>query len=58
MGNYSDIKWENQRIENGRIVQQGTPIPREIVNYYTEHKYAEKGIPLNAGTCEKISKLL
>ena len=58
MGKYSNIKWENQEIENGVVVQQGTPIPKEIADYYMKPGYAVKGIPLNADTCREIAELI
>ena len=58
MGKYSNIKWENQEIENGVVVQQGTPIPKEVADYYMKHGYADKGIPLNADTCREIAELI
>lgn len=58
MGKYSNIKWENQETENGAIIQEGTPIPSEIWQYYIAHGYDAKGIPLNADTCREIAELL
>lgn len=58
MGKYSDVKWEKQEIENGVVVHQGTPVPKEIVDYYMKHGYANKGIPLNADICREIAELL
>lgn len=58
MGKYSDIKWENQEIKNGVVVKEGTPIPKEIVEYYKKNGYAERGIPLSADTCREIAELL
>ncbi len=55
---YSNINWKNRETEKGVVIQEGTPIPREIAEYYAEHGYAEKWIPLNADTCREIAKIL
>jgi hypothetical protein len=39
----------------------GTPlisIPQEVIKYYEEHGYLEKGIPLSADTCNEIYEKL
>lgn len=58
MSKYYDIKWENREEKNGVVVQEGTPVPQEIADYYTKHGYADRGIPLNADTCREIAELL
>ena len=46
---FSDMEFENEK----------TPIPKEIGDYYMNHKeYSENMIPLNADTCKKIAKIL
>ncbi len=55
---YSNIHWENRGAGKGTVLQEGTPIPKEIAKYYAEHGYAEKWIPLNADTCREIAKIL
>jgi len=55
---YSNIHWENQEIEKGKVIQEGTPIPKEIAEYYVNHGYVEKQIPLNADTCREIARIL
>ena len=42
-------------------MQDGTPIsniPSEIINYYLEHDYGKKGIPLSAKTINDIAEIL
>lgn len=46
---FSDIEFENDK----------TPIPKEIIDYYSSYKkYEENMIPLNADTCREIAKVL
>lgn len=54
----SNIHWKNRETENSTVIQEGTPISREIAKYYAEHGYAEKQIPLNAYTCREIEKII
>ncbi len=46
---------------SGEVMQDGTPIsniPSEIINYYLEHDYGKKGIPLSAKTINDIAEIL
>lgn len=48
------MSFSNMKFENGK-----TPIPKEISDYYINHKeYRENMIPLNAETCKEIAKIL
>lgn len=51
---YSDMTFEN--LEHNPIPEN--PIPRAIVDYYINHGYADRMIPLNADTCRDIAKIL
>jgi len=55
---YADIHWENRETKCGIVIQEGTPIPVEIADYYVKNGYAEKQIPLNADTCREIARIL
>lgn len=47
--------------EQSGIAQYGTPvseIAREIINYYLEHEYGKRGIPLSAKTIQDIAEIL
>lgn len=52
MGNYSDIKWEN----DGEACL--LPDYPEICDYYVANGYSDRGIPLNASTAKEICKEL
>lgn len=45
-------------MEYSKAIDGQTPIPREIINFYVQHEYGEKNIPLNVDTCKKIAELL
>lgn len=48
------MKFSDMEFENGK-----TPIPKEIGDYYMNHKEYEKYmIPLNAETCRNIAQVL
>ena len=53
---YSNITWETPD-----TVIEGTPVtelPKEIMDYYIQNNYSDKGIPLSAETVKKIAKIL
>lgn len=55
---YSEIKFDNIS-DDGSNANKITTIPKEIRDYYISHKeYKENMIPLNAGTCREIAKIL
>lgn len=58
MGKYSNIEWKNRKEKNGVVIQEGTPIPKEIIEYYKKNGYVERGIPLSADTCREIAELV
>lgn len=47
--------------ETPDFVIEQTPVselPKEILDYYMDNHYAEKGIPLSAKTVKEIAKIL
>lgn len=47
--------------ETPDYVIEGTPVselPKEILDYYMNNNYADKGIPLSVKTVKKIAKIL
>lgn len=53
---YSNITWETPN-----TVIEGTPVtelPKEIMDYYIQNNYSDKGIPLSAETVKNIAKIL
>ncbi len=51
---YSDMTFEN--LEHDHVPEN--PIPGAIIDYYMNHGYADRMIPLNADTCRGIAKIL
>lgn len=56
-----DKKYVEITEETPNYIIEGTPVselPKEIINYYMEHDYSRKGIPLSAKTVKEIAKIL
>ena len=53
---FSEMKFEN--LNCGCKETPTTEIPKEIVEYYMSHEYANAGIALSADTCKEVAKIL
>lgn len=54
-------KIKNITWETPDYVIEGTPVnelPKEILDYYMNNNYGDKGIPLSAKTVKEIKKIL
>lgn len=55
------LSTKNIAYETTDTVIQDTPVselPKEILNYYMDNDYANKGIPLSVNTIKEIAKIL
>lgn len=55
------LEKENITWKTPDYVIEGTPVselPKEILDYYMEHDYGNKGIPLSVSTVKDIAKIL